>query len=188
MYGLVNQGVKDLVLNKFGEETWQSICDEAGLKSDRFLRMKSYPDDVTYSLVGAASKVLELSPEDILIAFGRHWVLFTAQGGYGDLFDMAGDNLFDFLHQLDELHTRVKLNFPELRTPSFRCTDVKASSLRLEYHSHRDGLSALVVGLLHGLSDRFQTPLDVTHEVKREDTGTHDIFFVSLIEPPGGAK
>jgi hypothetical protein len=49
-----------------------------------------YPDDVTYRLVTAASKVLGVPAEVILKAFGEFWVLHTALESYGPLMRAHG--------------------------------------------------------------------------------------------------
>jgi hypothetical protein len=45
----------------------------------------------------------------------------TDQEGYGDLMDMSGETLPEFLQNLDELHARVGVIFPKLQPPSFDC-------------------------------------------------------------------
>jgi hypothetical protein len=60
-------------------------------------------------------------------------VSYTANEGYGDLLTLAGDTLPTFLQNLDHLHTRVGLMFPELKPSSFWCTNVGEDSLQLHY-------------------------------------------------------
>lgn len=163
MYGLVNKAVVDLVVTKFGQATWDAIKKKAEVDIDVFVSMDGYPDDVTYRLVGAASDVLKIPPEKVLEAFGEYWVLYTAQEGYGPMLDAAGKTLREFLENLDALHARVALTMPELRPPRFRLVPVDDKTMLLEYHSTRQGLAPMVVGLLKGLSVRFNTPVDVTH-------------------------
>ena len=79
MYGLVNKAVVDLVVNKFGEDTWVAIKKKAGVDHDLFVSMDAYPDDITYRLVGAASEVLGIPPAAVLEAFGEWWVLYTGR-------------------------------------------------------------------------------------------------------------
>ena len=55
MYGLVNKAVVDLVVSKFGEDTWNAIKKKAEVDIDVFVSMDGYPDELTYKLVGAAS-------------------------------------------------------------------------------------------------------------------------------------
>lgn len=163
MYGLVNKAVVDLVVGRFGQETWDTIKKKADVDIDVFVSMDGYPDDVTYRLVGAASEVLKIPPEAVLEAFGEHWVLYTAKEGYGPMLDASGQTLREFLLNLDALHARVALTMPELRPPRFRLVPVDETTMLLEYHSTRQGLAPMVSGLLKGLSIRFNTPMEVSH-------------------------
>lgn len=163
MYGLVNKAVVDLVVSKFGQETWDAIKKKAEVDIDVFVSMDAYPDDLTYRLVGAASEVLKIPPEAVLEAFGEWWVLYTAAEGYGPMLDASGKTLREFLENLDALHARVALTMPQLRPPRFRLVPVDDKTMTLEYHSSRQGLAPMVVGLLKGLAIRFNTPIDIAH-------------------------
>src|SRR5438445_7060172 len=112
MYGLVNAAVQELVVSKFGKEKWEEIKKKAGVELDSFNRMEPYPDDMTYKMVGAASEVLGISPDDVMKAFGEFWVLYTGKEGYGKLLDIGGDSLKEFLFNLDNMHARVGQSFP----------------------------------------------------------------------------
>ena len=179
MYGLVNKAVVDLVVSKFGQDTWNAIKKKAEVDVDVFVSMDGYPDDLTYRLVGAASEVLKIPPEAVLEAFGEHWVLYTAAEGYGPMLDASGNTLREFLENLDALHARVALTMPALKPPRFRLVPVDNTTMLLEYHSTRQGLAPMVVGLLKGLSIRFNTPIDVSH-VRRE---AHDEFTIRTTQP-----
>lgn len=112
MYGMVNKAVEDMVCSNYSEAVWEKIKLRAGVDVDVFMSNESYSDDITYRLVGAASEVLQLPAEQILIGFGEHWVLHTAQEGYGGLMSAAGKNLPDFLRNLPRFHDRVAMIFP----------------------------------------------------------------------------
>ena len=178
MYGLVNKAIRDMVCENFGQGTWETIRQKAEVEADSFIGMEPYPDDVTHRLVKAASEVLSMSPPDILKAFGEYWVIYTAKEGYGEMLDMAGDNLPDFLQNLDNLHARVGVSFPQLKPPSFECTDVDDDSMNLHYRSTREGLAPMVVGLVGGLGKRFDVEVDVTQVKSREDGADHDEFTI----------
>ena len=90
MYGLVNKALEEFVLSRFGEDTWETIKQSAGVDIDVFVSMETYPDDVTYRLVDAASDVLKQSTEEVLKAFGEYWVLYTAKEGYGEIWHSIG--------------------------------------------------------------------------------------------------
>jgi len=179
MYGMVNKAIEEMVCTGFGEETWQRIKAEAGVEEEVFISTEGYPDAVTYDLVGAASRLLNQPATEILDRFGRHWVLRTAREGYGDLMNSNGTTLAEFLQNLPNFHARVRLIFPNLVPPTFRVTDVTASSLVLHYHSQRSGLQPFVIGLLHGLGEMFATPLAIEQTVRKGEGADHDAFRLS---------
>lgn len=164
MYGLVNRAIEELVIATAGKETWNRVKQQAGVTEATFISMHPYPDEMTYSLVGAASEILEVDAAELLRGFGKHWILFTANEGYGSLLDMAGDTLRDFLMNLDALHARLGMSMPDLQPPSFRVRDGEDGQLTLLYYSERDGLAPMVVGLLEGLGERFSVDLKIEHQ------------------------
>jgi hypothetical protein len=169
MFGLVNKGIEEMVCNQFGEDIWENIKEKADVDVVTFISMDSYPDEITYRLVDAASEVLDISTTDVLEAFGQYWVLFTAAEGYEELMAITGDNLPEFLQNLDNLHGRVGLSFPNLQMPSFQCSELQAESLNLHYYSERPGLTPLVIGILKGLGKRFKSDVDIQHVSGKSD-------------------
>ena len=185
MYGLVNKALEDLVCGRFGADAWENIKRKADVEVDVFVRMDSYADDVTYKLVAAASEVLEQSSEELLRAFGEYWVLYTAKEGYGEIMNMGGKSIKEFLLNLDDLHARVGLLFPRLKPPSFWCTDIREDSLRLHYRAgldSRTGLASFVIGLVNGLATMFNTEIEITQTGSRSEGADHDEFLVRFKE------
>jgi hypothetical protein len=178
MYGLVNKAIADMVCSQFGDAIWQQIREAAAVQEGTFLSMEGYPDDVTHRLVKSASQVLGLSPAQIMEAFGEFWVKYTATEGYGELMDMSGDTLPEFLQNLDNMHARVGVSFPKLRPPSFDCEEVDDHELTLEYRSEREGLAPMVLGLVKGLGNRFETDVEVKQTLYRSEGADHDEFSV----------
>jgi len=176
MYGLVNASLMQLVVEQHGQSVWDRIAHAAQFHDGTFNKMQSYPDSLTYDLVGFASAELNMTPDDFLRALGTYWVSFTAQQGYGHLFEVAGPSLRDFLFSLDELHVRVGRSFLNLRPPSFRFENTGASTLRMHYLSTRNGLCPFVIGLLEGLATRFDTPLRVAHTTCAREGADHCQF------------
>jgi hypothetical protein len=188
MYGLVNQAIRDMVRVNHGEEVWQRICQRAEAEVDTFESMEPYPDDLTHRLVMAASTELQTDPHELMRAFGEFWVTYTATVGYGALMDLAGASLPEFLRNLDDLHARVGANFPSLQPPSFDAEEEAPGTMHLHYHSHRQGLAPMVVGLVEGLGDRFDTPVTVEQLDDRQAGADHDVFAVHYGPAQGGAE
>jgi len=179
MYGMVNKAVEEMVVMHHGEAVWEQIKAKAGVDVEVFMSNEGYPDEVTYNLVAAASEVLHVSADRILHGFGEHWVLHTAQEGYGGLMKAAGKSLPEFLRNLPNFHSRVSMIFPKLQPPRFQCSDISDASLKLHYYSHRQGLAPFVVGLMHGLGKMFGTPLTVSLVESRANGADHDVFDVT---------
>jgi hypothetical protein len=184
MYGMVNKAVEEMVCLNYGEATWEKIKAAAGVDIDVFMSNESYSDDITYRLVGAASEVLKAPAKQILIGFGEHWVLHTAQQGYGGLMAAAGKTLPEFLKNLPNFHSRVSMIFPNLRPPRFECSDFTERSLKLHYFSHRPGLQPFVVGLMQGLGKMFKTPVTVRLAEAKANGADHDVFDVTWTSAP----
>jgi hypothetical protein len=179
MYGLVNKAIRGLVVDNHGPEKWSEICRIADFADEDFIAMNSYPDHITYALVGAASKVLGADANQVLDLFGEYWVLYTANEGYGDLLNLSGNTLAEFLGNMDMLHSRLTGIMPTLQPPKFSTRNVTPNSLELEYRSHREGLAPMVVGLLRGLGKRFNQPCTVEHIRERETAEDCHVFKVS---------
>ena len=180
MYGLVNQAIRDLVLSSFDKATWSSVCQHANVHQDQFLDLKSYPDELTYSLVTAASATLAMPPATVLREFGRHWVKFTSRSGHKEVFDSfpkSREGMSAFLDHLDDMHARIMMAMPDLLPPQIACTDVTETHLRVQYGSSRQGLEPMMIGLLEGLLDFFHVRGAVSLEHSRVEDGQNVAEF-----------
>jgi hypothetical protein len=155
MYGLVNKAIQDLVCEKFGEDKWQEIKKLSGFEDDFFIGLQSYPDSLTYALVKNASKVLGAESTAVLEIFGEYWILYTVNEGYGQMMDLAGDNLVDIMNNLNMLHNRLNYIMPNMVAPQFSTRNETPNSIELEYRSQREGFSPMVIGMLKGLCKRL---------------------------------
>ncbi len=180
MYGMVNKAVEAMVRSNYDEATWQQIKRHAQLGDTPFVTMDQYPDDVTYRLIGAASQVLAMPPDVILQGFGHFWTSYTAREGYRELLFLAGDCFIACLQNLDNLHARVGLSYPQLRPPSFYCTNITDRSVHLHYISERRGLAPMVIGLLYGLAALFNTTITIQQIASYEMDADHDIFAITF--------
>lgn len=179
MYGLVNKAIQDLVTEKFGEDKWIEIKKLSGFEDDFFIGLQSYPDSLTYSLVKNASKVLGADASVVMETFGEYWILYTANEGYGEMMNLAGDNLVDFLNNLDMLHNRVNNIMPNLVAPQFSTRNETEKSIELEYRSQREGLSPMVIGLLKGLGKKFNAQNYLVNQIeKKQDNNDCDVFKI----------
>ena len=190
MYGMVNQAVEHMVVQlNGGPALWAAITERAGFDLE-FVAMDNYDDAITTTLVAAASDVLGLSSHEVLEAFGEYWIRYTAEQGYGPMLAAMGRTLPQFLGNLDSMHSRIALNMPELRPPSFACEELGEGQLVLRYWSDRPGLAPMVSGILKGLARRFALDVVVTWDDPRPVGKDHDTFLVAYQPtetPPSGS-
>ncbi len=163
MYGIINAAVQELVISRCGQDKWEQIRVRAGVTAERFERTQSYPDEVTFRLVDAASHVLGMPTDGVLRALGECWIGYTAKAGYSYMFQIGGSSLKDFLFNLDDLHMRVGHAFANLRAPTFEFDEIGGNRVRMHYRSARPGLCPMLFGLLSALSTRFKTEVQVEH-------------------------
>ena len=163
MYGLVNRGIEQLVRSRFGDAVWDEVCRAAGFEDDGFIAMESYDDSITYALVGAISETCDLDVATILEEFGEHWVVYTAQEGFGDLIAMCGNDVRSFLLNVNMLHEQVQSGFPALTPPHFELEESDPDHFTLVYRSERAGLGPMVVGLLRGIARTLGETIEIEH-------------------------
>ena len=154
MYGLVNRAIEDLITSTAGAEIWDEIRTRAGYSGLQILDSHNYSDQITYDLVTAASEILKQPADDILRAFGRHWILYTGREGWACLFDFTAQDFISFVQQLDEMHARVNTAMTEARMPEFTLIRLD-QGYELTYLSERAGLGPMVLGILEGLAEQF---------------------------------
>lgn len=184
LYGLVNLAIREMIQSRFGEDTWKDVCSEAGLERGTFEAMTSYPDSITYDLVGASSTVLKTEPEQLLQDFGEYWVLFSGKTVHGPLMSTQGKTFVEFVQQLDAMHSRIAMTFTDLSPPSFRCSNISENALTLHYYSHREGLAPFVIGLMRGVGKMFGLTLTTTPTVSKGPTCDHVQFHVTFQPAP----
>lgn len=158
---MVNKAIQELVITNYGTSTWEQIKEKSSFNDEFFVSMKSYPDDITYSLVVSASEVLKISQEAVLEAFGEYWILYTADEGYKEILNIYGKTLSEFLGNLNLLHEQITLVMPNLKPPKFSVENGGENAFILTYESEREGLKPMVRGLLIGLGKRFNVELNV---------------------------
>jgi guanylate cyclase soluble subunit beta len=155
MYGLINKALKTMIIDGHGTQVWDRILQQSAVSEDSFTTMEQYNDDVTYALVGATSEVLESPAAVCLELFGHYWATVTAPNAYEMLFQSTGENLFEFLDNVNSLHDRITSTFIDYVPPHFIVTKDK-NKMELVYESQREGLTPFLIGIIKGLADRFE--------------------------------
>jgi hypothetical protein len=180
MYGLINAALRELIISQHGRTVWDEVAGIAAPGIPDFDQMASYPDELTTRLLQTAQQVTGVQVDAFIDELGERWVGYTDAQGYGELFDIAGDSLPDFLLSLNTLHARVGRRFSGLRPPSFRFDHLEGGSLRMHYLSERAGLCPMIFGLMRGLSRRFRTAVTVDEKACARRGAAHCEFLIAF--------
>ena len=93
----------------------------------------------------------------------------------------SGATMVEFLGNMNALHDRITGTFLDYVPPEFEVEELGDQRHRIHYISKRQGLVPFVVGLLSGLSQRFNSELEIHHQEQLDvEHGTHAIFEVSI--------
>ncbi|MXQ84736.1 hypothetical protein E5288_WYG016809 [Bos mutus] len=183
MYGFINTCLQSLVIEKFGEETWEKLKASADVQ-DAFMTYTVYDDVITIKLIQEACKVLGVSMEAILKLFGEYFFKFCKMSGYDRMLRTLGGNLTEFIENLDALHSYLAHSYQEMNAPSFRVERGAEGKMLLHYYSDRSGLCHIVPGIIEAVAkDFFDTDvtmdiLDVNQEEERMGKKEHVVFLI----------
>lgn len=178
MYGIVNKALEELAISNYGIDVWENIKRRAGVDIDFFISNEPYDDEITYNLAQAASDELGISVNEVLIAFGEWWILYTGRKQYGYLMETGGASFQKFMIHLPMFHNRIMMIYPKISPPEFQVTDIKENSLNLHYFSKRIGLKYFVYGLISGLGKFYQTPVKIELIQDRDKGDEHEIYYI----------
>ncbi len=181
MYGIVNKAIKSLVSLNFGEDVWEKVLKRSGIEIDFFISNEPYDDEITYKLAVAISEEMNMELSEVLYALGEWWVLKIAVERYGGLMESGGSSLKEFLTHLPVFHNRVMMIYPNLTPPEFKVTDIQDNSIKVHYHSSREGLKDFTRGILVGLGKMYKTEVTVEELQSRDNGASHEIFNVSWL-------
>ncbi|XP_059393334.1 guanylate cyclase soluble subunit beta-2 [Carassius carassius] len=183
MYGFINTCLKSLVIERFGEETWENLRLMAGVQ-ETFMTYEIYDDVITLRLVQEACKMLDISSEVVLKLFGEYFFSFCKMSGYDTMLRTLGGNLVEFIENLDALHSYLALSYEAMNAPSFRVERMDDGRILLHYYSDRKGLYHIVPGIIEAVAKDFfdsevtMTILNQSEEDERTGKKEHVVFHM----------
>ncbi|XP_076827686.1 guanylate cyclase soluble subunit beta-2 [Brachyhypopomus gauderio] len=192
-YGFINTCLRTLVVDKFGEETWDNLRLSAEVQ-DTFMTYEVYDDDITLRLVREACRMLDVSSEVVLKLFGEYFFSFCKMSGYDTMLRTLGGNLVEFIENLDALHSYLALSYQEMIAPSFRVERTSDNRTLLHYYSERKGLHPIVPGIIEAVAKDFfgiRVTMSVLEQVEEEEelrgSREHVIFLMTQESEDGQA-
>ncbi|XP_073439441.1 guanylate cyclase soluble subunit beta-2-like [Dendrobates tinctorius] len=191
MYGFINTCLKSLVIEQFGEDTWQKLKSLAEVQ-DTFMTYEVYDDVITLRMVKEACRMLNVSEEEVLKLFGAYFFSFCKQSGYDRMLRTLGGNLTEFIENLDALHSYLTLSYKEMNAPSFRVEKMSDGTMLLHYYSDRRGLCHIVPGIIESVAKDFfnsEVTMRIIYQTEeRERTGKREHVIFEVFQKSEGHK
>ena len=159
MKGIVFNLLAQAVEEEFGEDTWDTLLDKAGVEG-AFTSVGSYADDDLYALVRVASQALGREQDDVLRWLGSRAIPMLVSR-YPQFFADHTRTLPFLLTLNDVIHPEVRKLFPGADAPEFEFDQRGADTLALAYVSNR-GLCSFAEGLVDGAAAHFGESVTIT--------------------------
>jgi hypothetical protein len=156
MKGIVFNLLEELVRRDYGENTWDTLLESAGLEG-AYTSLGSYRDEELIMLVSEAARVLHKPPEAILRWFGRNAMPLLAEK-YPAFFTAPTSTRRFLLTLNDIIHPEVRKLYPGAHVPVFDFDSSAPDVLVVGYKSERK-LCALAHGFVEGAADHYREEL-----------------------------
>lgn len=159
MKGIVFTSLGDMVEEKFGLETWNTLLKDVNLPSGGiYTAGGTYPDEELTALIMGMSKLVKREPSELIETFGVYMFPVLA-GKYPNFLEKK--NLKDFIKSIDEvIHVEVRKLYPDASLPFITYKDPAPNMLIFNYRSPRK-LCTLAIGLIHGAAAHFKTKVTI---------------------------
>ncbi|MXV61492.1 hypothetical protein GS429_05320 [Natronorubrum sp. JWXQ-INN-674] len=177
MHGIVHKTVKEYVVAKTDEETWQSIVDRTGIESTLYLPVSAYDDnEIEVILETLSSMAVQERPQierdlgrtlgpELLTTFNAH-----VRNEWG---------LFDLLEHVESIAEAVDATTNANSLPAVSCTRESPARARVTYRTHRETVyCALAHGILEGFAADFEADATVTKRACVRDGDEACVFLV----------
>ncbi|HLI48079.1 MAG TPA: heme NO-binding domain-containing protein [Chthonomonas sp.] len=162
MKGIVFNLLESVVCSQFGEDTWDDILEESQVHGV-YTTLGNYPDDELFQIVCAASKILHISPHEVIRFFGQKSIPLMA-AAHPEFFS-AHNNTRSFILALNTIiHPEVRKLYPGAQVPVFEFDTSSSNKLIITYSSPRK-LCAFAQGLIEGTAEYFGETIDLQHLV-----------------------
>jgi hypothetical protein len=157
--GIIFNVVEEVVTDRYGDDAWDSLLDAAELDGS-YTSLGSYPDEHLLRLVGAASDLLALPPDDVVRSLGEGAIPLLAQR-YPQFFDAHGSTRLFLLTLNDIIHPEVRKLYPGAIVPDFDFAFDDDDNLLLGYKSDRQ-LCSLAEGFILGAAQHYGEGVTLT--------------------------
>jgi hypothetical protein len=159
LHGLIHLELQKFVTASYGAAAWTKMLEGAGLMTEVYTPLASYPDSQIVALVGAAEKLTGLPATQLLESFGEALVP-AYLSLYGSLIQPDWRTLDVLEHTEHTIHRVVRIRHPGAEPPRLHAERTGPSEVTLIYDSPRR-LCAVARGIAKGVAKHFHERLEI---------------------------
>ncbi|CEK14847.1 heme NO binding protein [Chthonomonas calidirosea] len=160
MKGIVFNLLEDVVSNRFGDDTWDDILEDAQVEGV-YTTLGNYPDDELFKIVSAASKILHMPCQEVIRFFGQNSIPLMATA-HPEFFSAHGNTRAFILALNTIIHPEVRKLYPGAQVPVFEFDTSSSNQLIITYSSPRK-LCRFAQGLIEGTAAYFGETIELQH-------------------------
>ena len=97
MYGLILEGIRNALVNRFGAQVTAEILKNAGVNHESFEIKKKYSESLVPRIIQATRAAMNVSADDILSASGEEFLIFLRRFEYNKLLEVKEPCCFSFM-------------------------------------------------------------------------------------------
>jgi len=178
MKGVVFTEFIELVEEKFGYGMVDDLILETNPASGGiYTTVGTYPFSELANMLFLLSKKTQISPHDLLVAFGHH--LFKVFNNHYSNFFQGISSGFEFLATInDVIHVEVLKLYSDAELPKITTEMFGEKKMILTYKSSRS-LSSLALGLIEKTFEHYKTPANINVNIL-DEKGENVQFIIEL--------
>lgn len=174
MKGIVFTEFLEMVEQKFGLETTDTIITKSNLKSEGvYTSVGTYDFGEMVSLITNLSEETKIDVPTLIYTYGLYF-FDTLKNGYPNIFKhyKTGFNLIAGIEK--HIHVHVRKIYPDAELPSFITHEETDTKLIIEYQSER-AMSSFAQGLMERTLEHYNEEVTIKKELLNSD-GTKVLF------------
>lgn len=182
MKGVVFTEFMELVEDKFGAETLDSIIEQSSLPNNgAYTAVGTYDHSEMVRLVTQLSAATHIDVDALIKTFGEY--LFGRLVAGHPVFLEGMDCAEQMLRSVhDIIHIEVKKLYPDAELPAFAYGKSSDGRFTMHYTSSR-GFADLAEGLIVGCAKHFNESVQIDRDDRSEGRGTDVVFTLEFGAP-----
>jgi len=181
MYGIFINSIKDYIIQNFGMEVWEKVCEHVGLEEDYFINSEFYTDDLLERIIAAFIYFQECETEDLFYEIGYWWALkFVPKLYPGNISNKGHDHFKKFLIDFPLFINRLSLIYPNINLTEFQSRQLSENEIQFSHAPYKLKKHTFTKGILKGFGDLFEAKFELTLLQVESDQSLYNEYKITF--------